>query len=308
MRGLLFKKKRKGSVTVACVILSFTKVFNKPREASMSATQRWQKEKLLAAQLLSIATGRSFLEELPGMLEYWVLESTRDEESGSSSNTASALSFTLLKTLSITCPIHFGNDIRVMTALQGVVRDACNVPDGTLSTQYDACCRRLPMIHDRDVSGFPGDISDVDQLLIPALLGGSTPLTQNHAREVKKHVLRDDDTAAMKLLAMYSMKDDLHFSSRLPGAFLPSALKQRVVEAVVSHDHSKLLYAAMKGMGCIGPFVEEEENDDGVSRHGTAPRGLLTRKACDGISLALRYAQDLDDDLESLSIGGGSRE
>ena len=279
----------------------------------MSANQLWQREKLLAAQLLGISTGRSFLDELPGMLEYWVVESTREEDAGFHSLLAGTLSFTLLKKLSTTCPFYFGNDIKVMAVLPAVIRDACNVPDSSLKTQYEACCLRLPMLREgADASDLSGDISSVDQLLIPALLGGSTPLSLNHAREVKKHVLRDDDTAAMKLVAMYSMKDDLHFPARLPGAFLPSALKQRLVEAVASHENSKLLYAAMKGMGCIGPYHEDEDENqdgdggggggDGVSRHGTAPAGLKPRRAFDGMSLALRYAKDLDEDLESLSI------
>ena len=273
--------------------------------SSLISNQRWQKEKVLAAQLLSICTGRSLLDELPGMLEFWVLESTRDEDVAAQSQVASTLAFTLLKKLATTCPFHFGNDIKVMAALPGVLRDACNVPEGTLKTQYEACMRRLPMLRGAETPTFFGDVFEVDQLLIPALLGGSTPLTSNHAREVRKHVLRDDDTAAMKLVAMYSMKDDLHFSARLPGAFLLPALKQRLVEAVSTHENSKFLYAAMKGMGCIGPLSNDEDGEgegDGVSRHGTAPAGFKARQACDGMSLALRYAQDLDEDLESLSI------
>ena len=272
----------------------------KGRAHGHDAAAHWQKEKLLASQLIGVSTGRSFLDTLPDMLEFWVFESVRDKAAPAAC--PGELSFELLKSLSETCPFHFGNDIKIMAVLPDIVRDVSNIEESTLKAQYDAAIRRLPMIDDTSPP-FPGDVTDIDQLLIPALLGGSVPLKQSHAQEVKKHLNRNDDVTALKLLSMYAIKDDVHFSARLPGAFLPAALQQRLVSAVKTPQDSRFLYAAMKGLGCIGPLTSPSAGAGGEKvRHGTPPPGFKPRCATETQSLALRYARDLDDDLESLSL------
>ena len=281
------KKEKKGVVAAAAT------------SEDLLAVKRWQKEKLLASQLLSVSTGRTLLDALPDILEFWVYESIRDEVSATTS--AGELVFVLLKSLSAACPFNFGNDIKIMAVLADIVRDVTSIADSTLQMQYEAARSRLPMIDDSSPP-FPGDVSDADQLLIPALLGGTVPLKKSHAEEVKRHLNRNDDVTAMKLLAMYSIKDDVHFAARLPSSFVPEAMQQRLVSALKTSQDSKFLYAAMKGLGCIGPLIPLSDGSE-QRGHGTPPAGFKTRHAASGgESLALRYARDLDDDLESLSI------
>ena len=265
-----------------------------------SAENKWQQEKVRVALLLSISCpGRFFLDELPSMLEHWVSISTHESLQSPDELTCHLL-IALTSIFSTghgsSPPPFMGNDVLVMQRLAGVIHEVSSVEENTLSTQYEAARRLLPPLTN-DAWSYEGDISDVDQLLIPALLGSSTPLRKVHAAEVKKYVLRDDDVSAIKLLAVYSMKDALHFPARLPYSFSAAALKQRITDATTNRVHSKYLYAAMKCMGCIGASVFDTTG--AVHFIDIYARGF---KKLSGRSLAFLYATYLDDELEGLTL------
>ena len=266
----------------------------------ISADIAWQQDKILAAQLLSISCpGRFLLDELPSMLHYWLHISTPDTSRGSDE-----LAFALLSAVASASsarpddvpPALFpGNDVLILQTLTDVVRRVSSIEDNTLSMQYECAKRLLPAI--RDEQRYVGDISDVDQLLVPALLGSRIPLKKPHAAEVKKHILRDDDVSAIKLLSVFSMKADAHFSARLPHAFDTGAFKQRVTEMTKTLLHTQFLYSAMKRLGCIGPAVFHD--DDGAETGTVDVRGLKLKRCC-GKSLALLYASFMDTELETI--------
>ena len=237
-----------------------------------------------AAQLLCVS-GIAFLDALPAMLEFWLHDTLND---GKCKHSDEELAYTLVESVSDTMP-GLGNDIAIMKALPSVLREVSSVEENTLRMRYDQARRLLPADFDEaDVTA--GDISHVDQLLIPALLGGSIPLRASHAQEVKKHILRDDDVSATKLVAVYSLKNDVLFSARLPNGFVPADVIRRISVATSLQEGRMALFSAMKTMGCIGSAVFSSEEPS------CNPRGF---KVYSRASLALRYALAVDDELET---------
>lgn len=242
------------------------------------ASEQWQQEKVQAAILLNM-DGRVFMHELPAMLEFWVLQ----EAEASSRFSEEELTYSLLSALHRVTGTSFGNDIEVLSRLPSVIHTVTNVEDSSLQEQYDHARRLLDVA--LEPSQFEFDIEEVDQLLIPALLGGSVPLTVLHASEVRKHILRNDTISATKLLSTYALKDDVKFAIRTPGLFALSSLRARL-----NHIQGAPLFKAMKALGCLGPAVFSDGDEV------TVPRGFRRWK---GTSLALIYAKHIDEQAEN---------
>ena len=274
------------AVNVSYFVVLQINTFNKKQKKKKmeSASTEWQADKLHAAQLLSVS-GQTFLDALPNMLDFW-MEDTLAESSCRHSD--EDLAFELLTALSGSS-LELGNDVAILRALPDVLRRVNGIPDNTLRMRYEQA-KELLGPDTADVL-YPGDVSHVDQLLVPALLGGSIPLRVSHAQEVRKHILRDDDVSATKLVAVYSTKNDGAFSARLPHGFVPDGAIRRVVLATSSSGASrKALFGAMKTMGCLGEGVFSEVAV--TSR----PRGFKVYK---GVSLAVAYATAVDNELEA---------
>lgn len=251
---------------------------------SKSKSAQWQSDKLHAAQLLSVS-GQTFLESLPAMLAYWLHGSLQDDSCPYSEE---ELSFELLRTLSsATTKLDLGNDVSILQTLPAILRTVNSIPTNTLRMRYEQA-KALLGPDPTESSLHAGDIAQVDQLLIPALLGGSIPLRVTHAQEVRKHILRDDDVSATKLVAVYSTKNDGQFAARLPGGFVLDAVIHRLTSATFDTETQQALFGAMKVLGCIGETVFEE---DAGTTHGF--------KQYKGKSLALEYALAVDQELEA---------
>lgn len=253
-----------------------------------SKSSQWQSDKLHAAQLLSVS-GQTFLESLPAMLVYWLHSSLHAD---SCSYSEEELAFELLRTVSSTSTkLDLGNDVSILKTLPAILRTVNSIPSNTLRMRYEQAKALLGPDPTTESSIHTADVAQVDQLLIPALLGGSIPLRVSHAQEVRKHILRDDDVSATKLVAVYSTKTDGEFAARLPGGFVLDAVIQRLTAATFDTETQQALFGAMKVMGCIGETVFQEDE-----RSPAFPSGFKQYK---GKSLALEYALAVDQELEA---------
>lgn len=240
------------------------------------AEEKWRNEKLQTAMLLSVQ-GLTFVSELPEMLLFWV-QLTAD----ATKSDPNELSLKLMDTLVELEVTSIGNDVTAWAAARAAVK-AANASDESLSERYRRAagdCESVKLDCDETVS----DIENMDQILLPALLGGDTPLSVSHAEKIRELVLRDNDVEATKMLRQCAMKDSSRFALRISRGFHEHLLLDRLRVSKPAE-----LYRAMKTMGCVGPAVFQKDASVVV------PQGF---DRVSGRSLALRYAMYLDDRME----------
>lgn len=243
--------------------------------------EEWRSEKTFVDMLLRVHD-RSFMRELNNILEFWVNEQDRPVEQ---------TSLSLLLALH-NAGLHVGKDVQTVSVLPSILRKVNSTEDSSLQDRYQEARQLLLKSVTDDDTPFEDDIHDVDQLLLPALLGGSIPLTRSHANEVKKHVLRNDVISATKLQSVFATKDDTRFALRFPNVFQPAKLVDRLTNLMQTPDSRMHLYAAMKHLGCVGPVVFGESK-------ASVPQGFAPVK---NQSVALRYALYLDEQFESEAV------
>lgn len=229
----------------------------------------WDVDKAKAASLMGV-WGRTLLCELPRMVLFWIRESDPEEQM------SNRLAFLLLRALYETGGVNVGSDVVVLQDVFSAVKRANSVRDASLVDRYRSAYAALETFQSDEY------VENVDQILIPALLGGSFMLSAKHAQEVRKHVLSDDVIAATKLLSQLSSRDAVKFPIRLCEEFAVEGLYERLV-----HLEPVRLYSALKRFGVVGPF----------DAAGTSP--IKGFKAYDDESLALVYARALDDNFET---------
>jgi hypothetical protein len=244
----------------------------------LTAEMRWYRDKVRTAELLGIY-GLVFIKTLPDMLQQWVLDSCASEP-----HRVDEYAFTLMSGLQDLGVEGVGNDVTVLRALPAVLRASNSVESDSLQERHAKAVAFLPRLSPSSDT-HANDISTVDQVLIPALLGGTHVLQAEHAAEIKKHIYRDDEVSASKLLAVYGPRHEQSFACALPSGFDAEAVANRLRTV----DH-KTLYQAMCHMGCIGPSV--------YTHGGAPPVGFSTPL---DVSIALTYAIRKDREYESQS-------
>lgn len=238
------------------------------------AETQWMRDKLQTQTILSMH-GKHFYDELPAVLVFWFLN---EMENGIEQ---SKLAFSLLRSLAEANIAEIGNDVHWLLTLQPIIREVNAVDDATLSERYKLIHSKLKSKKKNAKS--KDDVSQVDQILIPLLCGGSVPLTVVHADEVRKYVERDDSISASKMLSVYSAADAALFSLHLSGNFQ----FEKLMERVASVNRSQL-YKAMLSFGCLGPAVYSSSVDVHL------PRGFSRVKEA---SLAYQYAMFLENQI-----------